>query len=315
MDLEDILTGGKWRVIERTASTTVRPGGVLYARIVTMDGESIMCGCGVALLPPTRRSDLADVRRQLAGRRAYLSELQVFALDDELRRWYLLAADSLFNPPLPTVTNTDGEPLAPTTMQFALRCTPDEAFAALRPLYAGDAEDAVLLDDAERDEHGALRAFSLDWTKAGNRVHKNWDNTVLGHIEVRDHTLTASVNSNRRATRLRKQIEKRLGKRVAFVRAVVESIDMILKEARERHMRGVPAPPEPEKPIAPEVVAQFAQQHWDNWLDERVPALKNQTPRQAARTVTGRERLEALLAEFEWHGGAPVDRLRAALKL
>lgn len=44
-------------------------------------------------------------------------------------------------------------------------------------------------------------------------------------------------------------------------------------------------------------------------------ALKGQTPREAATSSAGRERLEALLAEFELKGGAPVARLRAELGL
>jgi hypothetical protein len=40
-------------------------------------------------------------------------------------------------------------------------------------------------------------------------------------------------------------------------------------------------------------------EQWEAWLDMRVPALGNKTPRQAARTAPGRERLEALLAEFD----------------
>jgi hypothetical protein len=35
-------------------------------------------------------------------------------------------------------------------------------------------------------------------------------------------------------------------------------------------------------------------------VDQRLPALGNQTPREAARTPAGRERLEALLHEFDW---------------
>ncbi|MBI2832871.1 MAG: hypothetical protein HYX76_00410 [Acidobacteria bacterium] len=31
-----------------------------------------------------------------------------------------------------------------------------------------------------------------------------------------------------------------------------------------------------------------------DWLDTRAPALENKTPRQAARTARGRERLDAL---------------------
>ena len=40
------------------------------------------------------------------------------------------------------------------------------------------------------------------------------------------------------------------------------------------------------------------QKHWDAWMDTKVPALGNRTPRQAAKTAQGRERLEALLSDF-----------------
>jgi len=44
---------------------------------------------------------------------------------------------------------------------------------------------------------------------------------------------------------------------------------------------------------------EMIRKQWEGWLDTRVPALGNKTPRQAARTAGGRERLEALLAGFE----------------
>jgi hypothetical protein len=40
------------------------------------------------------------------------------------------------------------------------------------------------------------------------------------------------------------------------------------------------------------------QRPWDAWIDTKVPALGNRTPRQAAKTPKGRERLEALLSDF-----------------
>jgi len=44
---------------------------------------------------------------------------------------------------------------------------------------------------------------------------------------------------------------------------------------------------------------EMIRKQWEGWLDTRVPALGNKTPRQAARTAGGRERLEALLAGFD----------------
>ena len=42
-------------------------------------------------------------------------------------------------------------------------------------------------------------------------------------------------------------------------------------------------------------------QHLEAWIDTRVPALGNRTPRQVSGTPRGRERLEALLAGIARH--------------
>jgi hypothetical protein len=58
----------------------------------------------------------------------------------------------------------------------------------------------------------------------------------------------------------------------------------------------------PEVERSPEIEAleaDWLRKHWDAWVDTKVPALGNRTPRQAAKTARGRERLEALLSDFE----------------
>jgi hypothetical protein len=47
--------------------------------------------------------------------------------------------------------------------------------------------------------------------------------------------------------------------------------------------------------------------HWDAWLDTPIPALKNQTPRRAALTPEGRERLEALLIGLEYRNESAIQ--------
>jgi hypothetical protein len=312
IDLEDVLTGATCRVLESTASRIVRPGEVVYARVVTLDGVSIMVGSGSTALPPLRRADLADLRQDLAGRRGRLTAGDLRTHEDSLRHWYLLAADHEHNRPLPTITNTDGEPLEPTTLTFTLKCSPAEAFAALKALDRTHTDEDQLAD-AELNPDGTLRAFTLGWTKPGNRRHHGLDNTVLGHLQVEGTALTAEVNSRKRATRVRREIEKRLGGRVRFDRTEILSMESMLEQARERALAEGP-PPLPELP--PEVLAELErrqQAHWDAWIDEPVPALKGQTPREAAKTPAGRERLEALLADFALHGDVPVAQLRKAL--
>jgi len=54
-------------------------------------------------------------------------------------------------------------------------------------------------------------------------------------------------------------------------------------------------------PEVQEALRGFLARHWENWLDSKLPALRFETPRQAAKTPAGRERLEALFAEFACH--------------
>lgn len=314
MDLEDILTGATCRVLESTASRTIRPGEIIYARIVALDGVSIMVGCGSTALPPMRRADLADLRRALSGRRARLDAAELRTHEDLFRRWYLLAADQAHNPPPPTLQNTDGDPLEPTTLTFTLSCTPAEAFAALRTLSVVHS-DAEMLADAELDADGAIRTFSIDWNKRGNKMHRAWDNTILGHLTVDGRTLTASVNSRRRTTRIRREIEKRLAGRVRLDKTEILSVESMLEQARESARVDNPPPAPAHSPEAEAIMRQLQDEHWDSWLDQVIPALGGRTPREAARSAAGRERLQALLAHFELRGDVPVDRLRRALKV
>lgn len=47
------------------------------------------------------------------------------------------------------------------------------------------------------------------------------------------------------------------------------------------------------------MLKEMATQHWQKWLDTPLPALKDKTPRESAKTSKGRERLEALFLHFE----------------
>jgi hypothetical protein len=68
-----------------------------------------------------------------------------------------------------------------------------------------------LLSEAEFDHDGKLRRVEFDWLKKGNRKISSWDNTILGSIKISRDSLVAEVNSEKRATRLHAEIEKRLG--------------------------------------------------------------------------------------------------------
>jgi hypothetical protein len=63
---------------------------------------------------------------------------------------------------------------------------------------------------------------------------------------------------------------------------------------------------------SPEVQAhlrKMMEAHWENWYREKIPALGNRTPLQAAKRKDGRELLESLLIEYARRDGIPENPL------
>lgn len=259
-------------------------------------------------IPPRELANLLNVRDELKKEmREEGFELNLESLrewDLEMRDIYLSAAEYLANPPLPTLQNTDGDPISFVKLYFELRCSPQEAFDVLQSL-ALDQSPEDILDGATRDKNGNLLEVSFDWLKKGNKKHKSWENTIMGALTINGASLTAEVNSEKRAKKIQSEIAKKLGKRATFLRAVHESVDAKLEEMAA--LSGTPEFEESQqeqKEFAsrPEVQAILKAQleaHWEGWYNERLPALQNKTPIEAARTKAGRERLEALLIDFE----------------
>lgn len=299
IDLKDILTGRHFHVLEQSASGTLRAGDLTFTRVVTAGGASIMIGASPWVIAPSWHLPVIELRDRLSPRRLMtLAELS--ACEIEVRQLYHQIVDAIVNPRLPTLLNTDGDPIEMTTMTYELAVTPTESFDRLRPLATLRGEAHV--DDERYDAAGGIEAVVLTWLKAGNRKHKDWDNTTLGTLRLDGSRLVIEVNSARRRERIAKEISKRFGSTATLVETTTTDIIKELEERRTR--RGETAEPTAlsrESERTPEIQAleaELMQRHWDAWVDAKVPALGNRTPRQAAKTAKGRERLEALLSDF-----------------
>jgi hypothetical protein len=163
--------------------------------------------------------------------------------------------------------------------------------------------------DEALDAGGALVGATLSWIKSGNRRHKDLDNTVLGTLRVDAQRLVVDVNSARRRKRIEREIAKRLGSGATLVESKVTDLYEALEERRAGESLAAgeseDAPPDvlPRTPEIEALEAELARKHWDAWFTTKVPALGNRTPQQAAKTPAGRERLEALLAEYSQRTG------------
>lgn len=322
MSLRDVFLRREITVLERQASTMLEAGSIIYSRIMTLDGDSIMVGCAPTIIPPHFLNEFIDIRENMAKKLPRLDREFLLDYDIELRGLYYDIREELNNPVPPHLENTDGDPLQLTKLHYVLQCAPDEALDALATLSLCSVD--ALLDNGEFDGRGELVSIQFPWLKKGNQVHTSWENTVMGHINIDGDRLTIDVNSQERADAVRRKVSRRLGKRAVFRDAVIQSSEKMLEDVRHN-----PTLPSAQKdqdelmalPEVQETLRAMADQHWKIWLDSPLPALKGQTPREAAKTGSGRERLEALLLTFESRRGEAqpfdpdVDALRQSLGL
>jgi hypothetical protein len=299
LDIRDILTGRRFHVLEQSASRTLHVGDVLFTRVVTAGGGSIVIGVCPWVIPASWHIPIIEMRERLRAKRLLTCD-ELLNYDLEIRQVYHEIVDALLHPSLPVMQNTDGDPLELTTLTYELGVTVTEAVERLTPLAT--LRGQVHLADDAYDPAGTLVAATLTWIKAGNRKHKDWDNTTLGTLRLDGSRLVAEVNSARRRGRIEKEIAKYLGSAATLVDTTVTDLTEALERRRETRSLApshllTPAD-SPQPPELQAIEAELARKHWDAWLDTKVPALGNRTPRQAAKTASGRERLEALLADY-----------------
>lgn len=303
LDLRDVFTNRRFRALEQSASRILRPGDLHFTSIVTVGGDSIMVGGSPQVVPPDWHVHIIDFRDQVLGRRR-LKRRDLAASQFVIRDLYFYVAEALRNPAPPKLQNTDGEDLELTTIVFDLALPVAEAFDRLRPLaVVGDDE---FIDDVTTDEAGRVSGATITWSKAGNRQQKSWTNTSLGTLRLEPGRLTAEVNSARRADRLVREVIRRTGKgRATVVSRTVVDFERELQAREKKRSRGKRRARSDREADRPpefrELEAGLRRQYALEWLDLRVPALGNRTPRQAVRTRRGRERVEALMATFERH--------------
>jgi hypothetical protein len=299
LDIKDIFTGRRFHVLEQSASRTLRTGDVLYTRVVTAGGGSIMIGACPWVIPASWQIPLINMRQKFRPK-GPLAREDLFDYDLEIRHAYLEIADAIANPKPPTIRNTDGDPLELTSLTYELGVRPAEAVERLKPLAT--LRDQVHIADEVYDDAGALVSATVTWIKAGNRQHEDWDNTTLGTLRVDGTRLQVEINSARRRERIEKAIAKHLGQAATLVDTQITDLAKALAERRASGSS--PAdPPDVRTPELEALEAEMARRHWNAWIDTKIPALGNKTPRQAATTPLGRERLEALLVDYGQKGG------------
>ena len=309
--LKDILCGTVSNVIEKQGSENVRRGDILFGRVVQIDPITMMMGCGTVLIPPRMKPELIRFRQWLLESDDPITSSTLYDYDLEIRELYFDIFYSLMRPP--ELQNTDGDSLNFHTIYYEID-SPEVAFERLKVLSVINSE-AELREAADLDESGRIIRVEIPWDRKGHNKNPALDNTLLGQLAIDDQRLKVEVNSARRAEIIRNEIETRLGKHARWITTEIQSPDALLETTRDREggMSGQ-GPDQDELLQIPEVREQIEKTlyaHWENWVDEKIPALGHIAPRQAVKEPDGRESVEALLLDAERHMDASMQMREA----
>ncbi|MGH7390865.1 MAG: SEC-C metal-binding domain-containing protein [Candidatus Rokuibacteriota bacterium] len=279
-DLLDLWTRKRIPVKERLATHQVVQWNVLAARVmIGPDGVPVLDG--VPYLYPARAKD--DILKEMRSLRRKFRRHVPGDDADFFKRfgrlfflWWIVYVVMASRP---KVLTAEGDELLFANAVFDVRDR--------------EALDRALRDhvDLNRQDDGSYAWFEPGGSEEFRRG--------LGALVLNGDRLVVETMSKARAERCRAFLEKLAGDAVRYRTTSFESVERAL-ERRSAHPAR-PARPDAEVPpeVQAEVISGYYERHYRGWVDEPLPALRGETPREAAQSKTGRSRLVALLKDME----------------
>jgi hypothetical protein len=298
--VKDILLGTIHTIKERQGTHYLKKGDIVFSRILTLDNQSIFVGMAPIIIPVRFHTSLIDFREWLVQENdddPLTPAVLKTELDLDILDYFFDMIEYLANPN-PTLINTDGDLIVFTKSYFELNMDIEEALYRLLPLTLLKNPERIL-ESAKRNKSDKITELDFPWLKKGNKKHPEWENTILGHVTINKKKLILETNSEKRTQKGKKLLTKYLGDNIRFQKTLLESPEQKMKSLPKSSIEEAASISPYDVPEIQEQLKLMAKQHWDAWFDNPIPALNNKTPRQAAKTEDGRERLEALLLHYE----------------
>lgn len=316
----DLVRGGEpIRVSEKLATRSLKPWDRMAARLVRVGPRIEMAGgampfghdTGEAVLQAFRRASkkaragAGKLARDLA-QKGIASALPAGALTDtELLRssaflftniWLDNLLQRTLNPALPQICNSDGDELAITTISYPLEpgASADAIRLALAAIPALRAENETFWNWI-----GPIEPPGNQRPLDGRTLMPTLDDgsVVLGTVELKDGMLVLQANSEQRGERGLALIAPVLAEFVGEPQIETQTVTQLMasKPAGKSKPPSSGLSPDEERTV----IQESMDRHYRRLLDEPVPMLGNVTPRRAARSAKGREKLVAWLKASE----------------
>lgn len=307
----DLLRGGDpVTVSEATATQTLRQWEKIAARIVQIGDANVITG---GLLPYSMEASeaLFDGLKEVSGKKRSCKTL---ILDDDTLRlaaplfthaWLFDTLPRVLGDNQPLVCNSDGDDIVFHEVRFPLEAGIIEKdiadrFAGMDELRQENPQFWNWL--GQRPSAGAARPDHPDTRITGVTLE---DGTpLLGKLEIKGRFLVLMVNSAKRAQRGTELLQNILGKMVRPPLTTIQTIEQLKAAHQEkRSSADDDIPPE----IAIPLVHAMLDKQYRATLDEPVGMLGDISPRAAARTRTGRQKVADWLKYLEIRSSSGSD--------
>ena len=319
----DLIRGGDpVQVRDKLASRSLARWDRLAARMLPIGTEVHMAG-GVlplsfedsgALLDEfaeARKSFTRSVKRQAKRAGVPVGDIDQYPVEAAIlgemaplftQAWLATTLRGALRQSMPELVNFDGDALIFSETRFPI---PD-------PARSGEIERCLDgLPDLVRDEVGqpgwtwladAAPTGPVPANSPGAVMIKSYDESgarVLGSVRLDPATLVLQTNSAERAERGRSWLAGVLG---SLVGAPLTALQTPRQAMAEHAARGDDQPP-PEPPLPPEEMAallhEVEDRHYREILSQPIPMLGGKSPRQAARSKAGRQKVAEWLKSLE----------------
>lgn len=273
---------GPQRVYEKAGTVGLKRWDCLAARVLIVDGRPGFSGSVLPFKPEQAQEivlRLEDAREQsrmtLQESRDHEpdcawseEEIQALVEEDVNDQWpdlliQLWMSDAYLSitRPFPTLMNTEGDHLQWSEVKFPVLASNIEAIE--QRLHAAP---TLAFDAATKRWEWLVREVNA-LTPSG---------PLLGHLQLERNYLVLSVNSLERAEDGKVYLEALLGGLIGQPLTVHESFESLREKARSLDDSAfTPA-------NAPELITAYLDQHYRSILDQTIPALDYQTPRECA---------------------------------
>lgn len=293
MTMQDMLLGTQCTVYEKLASEQVSSGSVMFGCVVNFAGINTFVGVFGIILPSDIHLDLANLKENIeATLDAPLNENTIGHFDAQE-----IIRSTCFNilhkryAQEPVITNKDGQSFEFNTAEYRLTLSKEETLQKLVDILPPGETPETIIANRKNDK--------IEFPWLDKSTESAFGHSVLAHITLIDDTLLLETNATNRSAKMEVMLEDYLKGGIIKHTHKRESLADISHKSESQPQENNTEQPGLSEAEIESLTKQMLTKHWDNWLDQHIPALDNLTPREAASDPLHRKKLEALLADFE----------------